>query len=109
MTRQLRYTGCSAVVEIQRSGYPVALSHRDFVAGYRCIVFDKPSLLSPSLPSAEVCKNILSHAQSELCAGGESWLDSLKVQVLPPLPHSPYLRFSPLLPYSCHNNSCSPL
>jgi len=24
MTRQLQYTGCSAVVQIQRSGYPVS-------------------------------------------------------------------------------------
>ena len=34
--RQLRYTGVGAVIEIQRSGYPIAIVKADFVRRYRC-------------------------------------------------------------------------
>jgi len=84
VSRQLRYTGCSAVVEIQRSGYPISFQHHEFVRQYRCIAFDRPDLLNDkSLSSAAVCKNILDYAQQEHSTekGGESWLKSLRVQI----------------------------
>ena len=46
LTRQLKYTGCAAVVEIQRSGYPVSLSHGEFLGRYRCIALSLPQLCS---------------------------------------------------------------
>ena len=41
---QLRYTGVASVIEIQRSGYPVSLSHSDFLGRYRCIALSHPKL-----------------------------------------------------------------
>ena len=43
--RQLRYTGVGAVVAIQRSGYPISMSHTEFIGRYRCIALDRPHLL----------------------------------------------------------------
>ncbi|EOD19243.1 hypothetical protein EMIHUDRAFT_75491, partial [Emiliania huxleyi CCMP1516] len=34
VSRQLRYTGVAAVVEIQRSGYPISYSHSNFIGRY---------------------------------------------------------------------------
>jgi len=42
--RQLRYTGVAAVVEIQRSGYPISMSHKEFIGRYRCITLGHPTL-----------------------------------------------------------------
>jgi len=84
ITRQLKYTGCSAVVEIQRSGYPMSFAHADFVRQYRCIAFEKPALIDASLGNTAICRNILEYVQAEhspSAAKGESWLASLKVQV----------------------------
>lgn len=94
VTRQLQYTGCSAVVEIQRTGYPISLTHLDFVRQYRCIAFDRPALLNDaSLSSADICKNILKYAQQEHSSekDGESWLSSLRVQVASALDMRPFL------------------
>ena len=65
MTRQLQYTGCSAVVQIQRSGYPVSFVLKDFVATYRCIAFREPKLIQEDLPNAEIVKNLLEYGQSQ--------------------------------------------
>ena len=58
-----RYTGCSAVVQIQRSGYPVAFVLKDFVATYRCIAFREPKLIDDELPNADIVKNLLVYGQ----------------------------------------------
>ena len=50
--RQLRYTGVGAVVAIQRSGYPISMSHSEFVGRYRCIALDRPKLLQGSAKEA---------------------------------------------------------
>ena len=42
ISRQLSYTGVMAVVEIQRSGYPISMSKEDFVKRYRCLGFETP-------------------------------------------------------------------
>eukprot|EP00320_Phaeocystis_rex_P000214 CAMPEP_0119057708 /NCGR_PEP_ID=MMETSP1178-20130426/2102_1 /TAXON_ID=33656 /ORGANISM="unid sp, Strain CCMP2000" /LENGTH=1078 /DNA_ID=CAMNT_0007038565 /DNA_START=76 /DNA_END=3312 /DNA_ORIENTATION=- len=63
MSRQLAYTGCSAVVQIQRSGYPVAFVLKDFVATYRCIAFREPALINNELPNSEIVKNLLTYGQ----------------------------------------------
>lgn len=65
MTRQLQYTGCSAVVQIQRSGYPVSFVLKDFVATYRCIAFREPKLIQEDLPNAEIVKNLLVYGQAQ--------------------------------------------
>jgi len=59
ISRQLRYTGVSAVVEIQRSGYPISLLKTDFVRRYRCCAFSEPQSASPDLPPETVCANLL--------------------------------------------------
>jgi len=76
LTRQLKYTGCAAVVEIQRSGYPVSMTTKDFIGSYRVICFDQPKLIDNALPNAEIVKNLLTfgQAQSEE-KDGPGWLD----------------------------------
>jgi len=83
ISRQLRYTGCSAVVEIQRSGYPVSFSHADFVRQYRCIAFEQPALIDATLGNTTIARNILEYVQKEHSTAKleEAWLTSLKVQV----------------------------
>ena len=63
--RQLAYTGVSAVVTIQRSGYPVTLLMTDFVKRFRCTCFDSPKLIARSLEAIEVCKNVLTHLEKQ--------------------------------------------
>ena len=62
-SRQLAYTGVSAVVTIQRSGYPVTLLMTDFVKRFRCTCFDNPKLIARSLEAKVVCQNVLSHLE----------------------------------------------
>ena len=85
MSRQLAYTGCSAVVEIQRSGYPVSFVLKDFVATYRCIAFREPQLIADTLPNAEIVANLLSYGQKMSVEKDEpGWLTEkggLRVQV----------------------------
>jgi len=84
VARQLRYTGVAAVVEIQRSGYPISYSHSNFIGRYRCIAFNKPEILAKAQADPMACcTGILRYAQ-ELAgdeAPKESWLDSLLAQV----------------------------
>ena len=80
MTRQLAYTGCTAVVEIQRSGYPVSFVHSEFVRQYRCIAFDAPKILDETLPSSIIVKGLLEYAQ-QLAGGTEDLIATLRVQV----------------------------
>jgi len=56
LTRQLKYTGCAAVVEIKRSGYPVSMTTKDFIGSYRIICFDQPKLIDNALPNAEIAR-----------------------------------------------------
>ena len=82
VARQLRYTGVGAVVEIQRSGYPISLPKADFVLRYRCCAFSDPSLTAASLSVDEVCKNLLTVIQQLLGIGEEdTWLPELRVQL----------------------------
>lgn len=62
--RQLRYLGVPAVVEINRVGYPVKYTMRDFVGRYRCIAFDQPALIAKSLEHRVICKNLLQVAEA---------------------------------------------
>ncbi len=58
--RQLRYTGVASVVEIQRSGYPISISHGDFLSRYRCIALERPALCKELTQAApEACKALL--------------------------------------------------
>lgn len=59
ISRQLRYTGVSAVVEIQRSGYPISLPKTDFISRYRCCGFSAPEKMAPSLGLDAVCTNLM--------------------------------------------------
>ena len=84
VSRQLRYTGVAAVVEIQRSGYPISYSHSNFIGRYRCVAFDKPELLSKETSDPkECCAGILNYAQQLAgdSAPKEPWLESLLAQV----------------------------
>ena len=80
IARQLRYTGVAAVVEIQRSGYPISLPKADFVRRYRSCVFSEPALVDPALPIDTLCTNVLDTLQQLLGLGG-SWLGELSVQL----------------------------
>ena len=77
--RQLRYTGVGAVVAIQRSGYPISMSHSEFVGRYRCIALDRPKLLQGSAKEATTAliKN------GPLIAGvpAQDWLGSKDCQI----------------------------
>ena len=59
--RQLRYTGVGAVVEIQRSGYPISIAHNDFINRYRCIAMDHATqILGTALKEpGRACENLL--------------------------------------------------
>ena len=59
ISRQLRYTGVAAVVEIQRSGYPISLRKGEFVKRYRSCAFSNPALLDPALDENAKCTNLL--------------------------------------------------
>ena len=59
--RQLRYTGVAAVVAIHRSGYPVSLTHQEFVARYRCIALTEHNMALLRGPARVVCSNLLGH------------------------------------------------
>ena len=80
IARQLRYTGVSAVVEIQRSGYPISLPKADFFRRYRSCAFSDPALTSAKLPLDTLCANILSSIEA-LLGLDTSWLDTLSVQL----------------------------
>ena len=80
IARQLRYTGVSAVVEIQRSGYPISLPKADFIKRYRSCAFSDAALTSADLPVDTLCANVLSSIESLLCLE-TSWLDTLVVQL----------------------------
>ena len=69
ISRQLRYNGVHAVVDIHRSGYPVKYLQKRFVGRYKCIAFDQPKLISDSLPSEVVCRNLLQVAHKLAPAG----------------------------------------
>ena len=93
---QLRYTGVASVIEIQRSGYPVSLSHSDFLGRYRCIALSHPKLctiLAESSP-ADACKALLDAGPAiagtaaaarasavEAKASGAAWLSDLSAVV----------------------------
>ena len=62
--RQLRYLGVPAVVEINRVGYPVKYTMRDFVGRYRCIAFDQPALIAESLEPRVICQSLLRVAEA---------------------------------------------
>ena len=84
VARQLRYTGVGAVVEIQRSGYPISLPKADFVSRYRCCAFSDPTLMVATLSDDEKCKNLLTVIQQLLGMeheGGKDWLSVLSVQL----------------------------
>eukprot|EP00322_Chrysochromulina_rotalis_P026702 CAMPEP_0115887378 /NCGR_PEP_ID=MMETSP0287-20121206/31730_1 /TAXON_ID=412157 /ORGANISM="Chrysochromulina rotalis, Strain UIO044" /LENGTH=1428 /DNA_ID=CAMNT_0003343967 /DNA_START=24 /DNA_END=4312 /DNA_ORIENTATION=+ len=84
VARQLRYTGVGAVVEIQRSGYPISLPKADFVARYRCCAFSDPGLIDGALPIDTICANLLMTIQQLLelnREAGADWLASLRVQL----------------------------
>jgi len=84
VSRQLRYTGCSAVVEIQRSGYPISFKHSEFIKQYKCIAFDSPSLYDlNSISLSKACANLLWHAQQLIGERDESkgWVTTLRVQI----------------------------
>ena len=49
ISRQLRYTGVAAVVEIQRSGYPISLRKAEFIKRYRSCAFSDASLTAATL------------------------------------------------------------
>jgi hypothetical protein len=80
MLRQLRYTGVSAVVQIQRSGYPISLTHTEFIRRYRCIAFEHPALIAQTLKPAEVVNNLLKSGPG-ICKVEAEWLDSKLAQV----------------------------
>ena len=77
--RQLRYTGVASVVEIQRSGYPVSIAHKDFLGRYRCVALDDPKLLQAmaGCTPADACKALL-RAGPKLAKldGAVDWLKS---------------------------------
>mmetsp|Transcript_31792 Transcript_31792/g.66569 ORF Transcript_31792/g.66569 Transcript_31792/m.66569 type:complete len:1417 (+) Transcript_31792:14-4264(+) len=79
--RQLRYTGVSAVVEIQRSGYPVSLPKADFIARYRCCAFSCPDKIAQSLDSTVVCTNLFEVIEELIGNEVGSWLKNLAVQM----------------------------
>jgi len=81
ISRQLRYTGVAAVVEIQRSGYPISLPKPDFISRYRCCTFSDPSLTSKDLEIDTIVTNILEAMQQTLGDAGADWLVSLQVQL----------------------------
>ena len=80
MCRQLRYLGVHAVVEINRVGFPVKQTFEDFVRKFRCIAFDKPSLIAESLPPSDVCVNLLAVAGLER-EGPGGWEATRLVQI----------------------------
>ncbi len=80
VSRQLRYTGVGAVVEIQRSGYPISLPKSDFIARYRCCVFAEPHLMAAELSEDDKCKNLLNAIRSLLGIEAD-WLALLQVQL----------------------------
>ncbi|EOD31403.1 hypothetical protein EMIHUDRAFT_456347 [Emiliania huxleyi CCMP1516] len=84
VSRQLRYTGVAAVVEIQRAGYPISYTHASFIGRYRCVAFDKPELLAMAQSDPrQCCAGILEYAQKLAgdSAPKEPWLESLLAQV----------------------------
>ena len=88
ISRQLRYTGVHAVVDIHRAGYPIKYSFGDFVKRYRCMAFDQPQLIAESLPHEKVVANLLGVAHRAAAAdpkSGESadeeWVKALRVQM----------------------------
>ena len=80
IARQLRYTGVAAVVEIQRSGYPISLPKNEFVKRYRSVAFSTPALVAPSLSVDTVCANLLG-ALRKLLDIEDDWLADLAVQL----------------------------
>ena len=78
--RQLRYTGVASVVAIQRSGYPISMTHSEFVGRYRCIALTRPKLLQGS--AKEACTALIK-AGPEIsgCPKGENWLKEQDVQI----------------------------
>ena len=73
--RQLRYTGVASVVEVQRSGYPISVSHADFISRYRCIALDRPDILAAAKGNAaEGCKALLKVGPSLAKATDADWV-----------------------------------
>jgi len=84
VARQLRYTGVAAVVEIQRSGYPISLPKSDFVSRYRSCAFSAPEQIAATLSEDEKCTNLLmmiQQLQGLEVENGEDWISLLKVQL----------------------------
>jgi myosin heavy subunit len=84
VSRQLRYTGVAAVVEIQRSGYPISYTHQTFIGRYRCIAFNRPDILAKAKNDPKgCCADLLQYAQQLAgdAAPAEPWLQSLLAQV----------------------------
>lgn len=78
--RQLRYTGVAAVIQIQRSGYPISLEHLELLRRYRCIAFDQPHLLDRSKPAIESV-TVLIRAAPAICHVTADWLGTKDVQI----------------------------
>jgi myosin heavy subunit len=81
MARQLRYTGVSAVVEIQRSGYPISLPKADFIARYRCCAFSFPDKMAKSLTPDVICSNLLDIIQELIGSEPGKWTKSMAAQM----------------------------
>ena len=74
--RQLRYTGVGAVIEIQRSGYPISINKADFVTRYRCCCLGTP--VDSDVDQAS--KQVLIATQKASGIAG-NWLEELTAQL----------------------------
>jgi len=81
--RQLRYTGVASVVQIQRSGYPISMSHKEFIGRYRCITLGDPKLpkLLASSPPKEGATALVKAGPRIAGLKDVDWLASSDCQV----------------------------
>ena len=75
LTRQLQYTGCGAVVAVQRSGYPVSMPQREFIRMYHCITLGTKTNISGDTKQQVEKLLTLAQSLSEDHKGKPPWMD----------------------------------